>query len=313
MKKEPVKNIPASILTRLRHQANELNRPFAETLQYYVMERFLYRLSQTKYADKIILKGGLLFYVWNLPMRRSTRDIDFRGYVSSNRSTLSKIIHEVIEVSAPEDGLVFDPQSILVDETQIDSDYQGVRIKLIALLERTRIPVQIDIGFSDELMSKPETIAYPNILPNQKTVRMKGYPKETVIAEKFHAMIRHGDLNSRMKDYYDLWLISEPLNLMAHLCKKPSKRRLGKGKRIFQPKDLRPYLLPLPAPTKRAGATSCTNSNWITRKSKTFKAFSKRFGNFSNNLCNRHSTEPSQPANGNRAMVGNNSFHPSAA
>jgi predicted nucleotidyltransferase component of viral defense system len=207
--KEPVKNIAASILARLRNQSDETNRPFAEILQYYAMERFLYRLSKTRYADKFILKGGLLFYVWDLPLRRSTRDIDFRGYVSGNRATLLKIMDEVLQVSTPEDGLVLDAQSVSVEETQIDADYQGIRVKLIALLERTRIPVQIDIGFSDELASKAETIEYPNILPDLKTVRMKGYPKESVVAEKFHAMIRHGDLNSRMKDYYDLWLISE--------------------------------------------------------------------------------------------------------
>lgn len=207
--KEPVKNISASILARLRNQANEMNRPFAEVLQYYAMERFLYRLSKTGYADKFILKGGLLFYVWNLPLRRPTRDIDFRGYVSGNRATLLKIMDEVIQVSAPEDGLVLDSQSVSVEETQIDADYQGIRVKLTALLERTRIPIQIDIGFSDELASKAEPIEYPNILSDLKTVRMKGYPKEAVVAEKFHAMIRHGDLNSRMKDYYDLWLILE--------------------------------------------------------------------------------------------------------
>ena len=109
----------------------------------------------------------------------------------------------------PGDGIVFDPQSVSVEETQIDADYQGVRVKATALLERSRIPVQIDIGFSDELTSKAESIEYPNILPDLKTVRMKGCPKESVVAEKFHATIRHGDLNSRMKDYYDLWLISE--------------------------------------------------------------------------------------------------------
>lgn len=207
--KEPVKNIPASILARLRNQTAELNRPFAEILQYYAMERFLYRLSKTRYADKFILKGGLLFYVWNLPLRRPTRDIDFRGYVSGNRSTLLKIINEVIEVSMPEDGIVFDAQSVSVEETQIDADYQGIRVKMIALLERSRIPVQIDIGFSDELVSKTEALQYPNILPDLETVHMQGYPKTAVVAEKFHAMVHHAELNSRMKDYYDLWLISE--------------------------------------------------------------------------------------------------------
>lgn len=207
--KKPVANIPASILARLRNQSDEMNRPFAEVIQYFAMERFLYRLSKTRYADKFILKGGLLFYVWNISLRRPTRDIDFRGYVAGDSKTLSKIIHEVIAVSAPEDGLVFNSESISVDETQLDADYQGILVKLVASLERTRIPVQIDIGFSDELTLKAETIEYPNILPDLETVQLKGYPKETVVAEKFHAMIRHGDLNSRMKDYYDLWLISQ--------------------------------------------------------------------------------------------------------
>lgn len=207
--KEPVKNVTASILARLRNQSDEVNRPFAEVLQYFAMERFLYRLSKTRYADKFTLKGGLLFYVWNIPLRRPTRDIDFRGYVSGDSQTLLKIIHQVIEVSAPDDGLVFDRKSVSVEETQIDADYQGIRVKLIAMLERARIPVQIDIGFSDEITSKADAIEYPNILPDLEAVHMKGYPKETVVAEKFHAMIRHGDLNSRMKDYYDLWLISE--------------------------------------------------------------------------------------------------------
>ncbi|HJZ10593.1 MAG TPA: nucleotidyl transferase AbiEii/AbiGii toxin family protein, partial [Acidobacteriota bacterium] len=107
------------------------------------------------------------------------------------------------------DGIVFDPHSVSVEETQIDADYQGIRVKIIALLGRSRIPVQIDIGFSDELVSKTESIEYPNILPDLQTVRMKGYPKTAVVAEKFHAMVHHGELNSRMKDYYDLWLISE--------------------------------------------------------------------------------------------------------
>ncbi|MBI3172909.1 MAG: nucleotidyl transferase AbiEii/AbiGii toxin family protein [Chloroflexi bacterium] len=206
--KEPVKNIAASILARLRKQADEMNRPFAEILQYYAMERFLYRLSKTKYAGKFVLKGGLLFYVWDLPMRRPTRDIDFRGYVSGDRENLLKIVTAVMEVSAPEDGLVFDPKSVSAEETQLEADYRGVRVRLIAMLERTRIPVQIDIGFSDELTSKAEAIEYPNILPGLKTVHMKGYPKESVVAEKFHAMTRFGDLNSRLKDFYDLWLMS---------------------------------------------------------------------------------------------------------
>lgn len=207
--KKPVKNVAASILAQLKNQTEILERPFAETLQYYAMERFLYRLSKTKYASKFILKGGLLLYVWGIPLRRPTRDIDLRGHVSNNSKSLLEIFSDVAKVSAPEDGIIFDPDSITIEETQIDADYQGIRVKLTALLERSRIPIQIDIGFSDELASNAESVEYPNILPDLKQTRMKGYPKEAVVAEKFHAMVRHAELNSRMKDYYDLWLISE--------------------------------------------------------------------------------------------------------
>lgn len=206
--KEMPKNLTASILARLRNQAEIMERPYAETLQYFGMERFLYRLSRTKYAGKFVLKGGLLFYVWNSPLRRPTRDIDFRGYVSSDKANLVKIFNAVIEESAPEDGIAFDPHSLIVEETQIDADYIGIRVKLTALLERTRIPLQIDIGFSDELSSKAEFVDYPTILPDLEPAQMKSYPKEAVVSEKFHAMVRHAQLNSRMKDYYDLWLIS---------------------------------------------------------------------------------------------------------
>ena len=137
--KEPVKNVPASILARLKNQSEIIGRPFAEILQYYAMERFLHRLSRTKYAAKFILKGGLLFYVWDIPLRRPTKDIDFRGYVTHEPGPLLEIFTEVLEVSMPEDGLVFDPESMSAEEMQIDADYQGVRIKLTTLLERSRI------------------------------------------------------------------------------------------------------------------------------------------------------------------------------
>jgi predicted nucleotidyltransferase component of viral defense system len=184
------------------------------------MERFLYRLSKTKYADKFILKGGLLFYAWSLSLRRPTKDIDFRGYTSHNSKDILKMINTVIAEPAFADGLVFDPQSISIEETQIDSEYQGIRAKMTAMLERSRIPIQIDIGFSDELASKAENIEYPGLLPDLQTAHLKGYPKEAVVAEKFHAMIRHAELNSRLKDYYDLWLLTKTFEFECHSLQK---------------------------------------------------------------------------------------------
>ena len=251
--KQPVKNIPASILARLKNQSEILGRPFAETLQYYAMERFLYRLSKTKYAAKFILKGGLLFYVWNVPLRRPTRDIDFRGYVTSDSERLLGIFREVAQVSALEDGLVFDLDSILIEETQIDADYQEIRVKLTTLLARSRILVQIDIGFSDELASKAEIVEYPNILPDLERVHMKGYPKEAVVAEKFHAMIRHGDLNSRMKDYYDIWLLSQTFEFESQALQKAIET-------TFKNRDTD---LPIERPESLSmGFASASNARW---------------------------------------------------
>jgi hypothetical protein len=207
--KESPKNIAASIQARLRNESMRLGKPFAETLQYFAMERFLYRLSKTRYASKFVLKGGLLFHAWNLPLRRPTKDIDFRGYIDNSHQNIVQIISAVIAEPVPEDGLKFNVDTLTIEETQIDADYQGIRVKFGGQLGRARIPMQLDIGFSDKINPKAETIDYPGLLPELKGVRLKGYPKESVISEKFHAMIYLGEINSRWKDYYDIWLISE--------------------------------------------------------------------------------------------------------
>jgi hypothetical protein len=166
-----------------------------------------------------------------------------------------EIINEVITESVPEDGIVFDPQSISIEETQIDADYQGIRVKVTALLESSRIPVQIDIGFSDEFSSKAEAIEYPNILPDLKAVQMKGYPKEAVVAEKFHAMVRHAELNSRMKDYYDLWLIAETFEFKGTSLQKAVET-------TFKKRDTE---LPLERPTSlTVEFASMSQTRWAT-------------------------------------------------
>jgi len=193
----------------LKNEAEKMGRPFAEVLQYYGMERFLYRLSKSRYADKFILKGGLLLYCWNVPLRRPTRDIDFRGYLENTERSILKAVKDVIAAPVPEDGIVFDISTIRVEQTQIDADYAGIRVRFTGHLDTARIPMQIDIGFSDVLASRVERVVYPTLLDDMKVPRLKGYPKESIVAEKFHAMIRYAELNSRFKDYYDIWLIAE--------------------------------------------------------------------------------------------------------
>lgn len=205
MKKE-IKNIEASIKARLKNKAQETNRPFAEVMQYYGMERFLYRFSKSKYADKFILKGALLFAVWQIPDRRTTLDIDFLARFDNEVAAIEKVMKDVCGTNVDPDGLIFDPQTVKGMKIKEDADYEGVRVKFTGFLDRAEIPMQIDVGFGDIVYPKTRVIDYPVILDFPKP-HLNGYPQESVISEKFEAMIKLGLLNSRMKDFYDIWLM----------------------------------------------------------------------------------------------------------
>lgn len=201
-----VKNIQASVRAQLQNKAEEANRPFAEVLQYYGMERFLYRFSRSKYADKFILKGALMFTVWQVPERRTTLDIDFSARLDNQLASIEKVIKDVCKVPVVPDGLTFDPETVRGQKIKEDADYEGVRVKFRGFLERTRVSMQIDVAFDDIIYPKPKTIDYPVILDLPKP-HLKGYPAESVVSEKFEAMVKLGLLNSRMKDFYDIWLM----------------------------------------------------------------------------------------------------------
>ena len=205
MKKE-VKNIEVSVRAKLQNKARETNRTFAEMLKYYSMERFLYRFSQSKYVDKFVLKGALLFTVWQIPERRSTLDIDFLAHFDDQVAAIETVMKDVCNVSVVPDGLKFDSTTVQGRKIKEDADYEGVRVKFICFLDRARIPIQIDVGFGDIIYPKTNAIEYPVILDFPKP-HLKGYPVESVISEKFEAMIKLGLLNSRMKDFYDIWLM----------------------------------------------------------------------------------------------------------
>ncbi|MBL7131066.1 MAG: nucleotidyl transferase AbiEii/AbiGii toxin family protein [Candidatus Omnitrophica bacterium] len=190
----------------LQNKARETNRPFVEVLQYYGMERFLYRFSRSKYTDKFILKGALMFTVWQVPERRTTIDIDFSARYDNQIAAIEKVIKDVCKVSVPPDGLVFDSQAVKGQKIKEAADYGGVHVKFRGFLERSRISMQIDVSFGDIIYPKPKVIDYPVILDFPKP-HLKGYPAESVVSEKFEAMVKLGLLNSRMKDFYDICLM----------------------------------------------------------------------------------------------------------
>ncbi len=203
----PPRNIPASIRQRLLNRAKSDRRPFNELLQYYAMERFLYRLSQSAHAHRFILKGALMLRVWRAPELRPTMDIDMLGRTSNEEADIIAQIRDILAVDVEADGLAFDPDSIQAERITEDSDYKGIRIRFLVALGSARIHMQIDIGFGDVVYPEPEESELPTIL-NSPAPRLLCYSRESTIAEKFEAMIKLGVLNSRMKDFYDIWLLS---------------------------------------------------------------------------------------------------------
>lgn len=202
-----IKNLPASIRQRLLQIAQASERPFQEVLQYYAIERFLYRLSASKHAHKFVLKGALMFTAWGASVTRPTRDIDLLGRLPNRVEGLVGVIRDVCGQDVEPDAIVFDADSVAGISIKEDADYAGVRLTFRGSLQNMRLPMQIDVGFGDVVFPEPTVTVYPTIL-DQAAPRLRGYSRETVIAEKFEAMVKLGLLNSRMKDFFDIWLLS---------------------------------------------------------------------------------------------------------
>jgi predicted nucleotidyltransferase component of viral defense system len=206
-KEQPADIATASIRRRLYDLSRERGEDFQLILTWYAAERLLYRLSRSKHSKEFILKGAMLLNVWMDRSHRPTRDLDFAGQGDSSPERLIGVFNEICQVEVEPDGLQFDPESIQVTEIREIHEYQGQRIRLIANLGKARINVQVDIGFGDAVTPEARQITYPTLLDLPAPLILV-YPIETVVAEKLQAMIVLGMLNSRMKDFYDVRMIS---------------------------------------------------------------------------------------------------------
>ena len=205
--KSRTKNIAASVHQQLLNIARTSGRPFNELLQYFAIERFIYRLSKSPYAKRFVLKGALMFVVWKAPVSRPTKDIDLLGRIENDVDLITSAMKEVCLQEVEPDGMTFNAESVTASTIIEDADYEGVRVRIQGDLGSARVSLQIDIGFGDVVVPKVSEVVYPTILgfPSPK---LNGYSIESTIAEKFQAMVELGALNSRMKDFYDLWLLS---------------------------------------------------------------------------------------------------------
>lgn len=205
---QPDKGLAAFIQARLRNLSKATGQNVDDLLYYFAIERFLYRLAQSSYCRNFILKGAFVFLAWGIPLGRPTRDIDLRGYVENSVEHLVEVMKEICSQPVEPDGVFFDPDSVTGQSIIQAADYQGVRIGFIGRLGKSRIRMQIDTGFSDVITPDPMLLRFPTLL-GMPAPELRGYPPETVIAEKLQSMIYLGEINSRMKDFYDLWVLSQ--------------------------------------------------------------------------------------------------------
>jgi hypothetical protein len=205
--RRPIANAAASVHRRLLNKARDTNRPFNELLQYFAMERFLYRLSESPHADKFVLKGALMFKAWEAPLSRPTMDIDLLGQTDNSVDAILAVTKDMCLQDVEPDGLAFDATSLQGERITEDADYEGVRIRFQASLGTARLPMQLDVGFGDVVVPSAVVTEYPTLL-DLPAPRLSGYSRETAVAEKFEAMVKLGVLNSRLKDFFDIWLLS---------------------------------------------------------------------------------------------------------
>jgi len=178
-------------------------------LERYCTERLLYRLSRSPHQSRFILKGAMLLIAWGEgSSERVTRDADLLGFGDNSPTAVVATFHEICGIKVEDDGVEFETDTIAAEEIKAEQEYVGVRVTLRARVGNARIPVQADIGFGDAFTMEPEEIEFPSLLEMPKPV-LKAYTKETSLAEKFEAMVTLGERNSRMKDYFDVWLLSQ--------------------------------------------------------------------------------------------------------
>ena len=204
--KRPIKNIGASVRARLLNLAKQRRQPFQLILNYYVLERLLYRLSQTKHRERLILKGAMLLTKWFEDTLRPTKDLDFLAIGSDDQQETVSIFQEICGIPF-RDGVVFDTNSLQVERIREQTEHGGLRIAANATVDQAKVRVLIDIAFGDAVEPGLQEIDLPTML-DFPAPHLRAYTPETVIAEKFQTMVMLGRANSRMKDLYDIWALS---------------------------------------------------------------------------------------------------------
>lgn len=202
------KNIAHSLKVRLLNLSDHDNRRYQQLLVRYMQERFLYRLSESKYCNNFILKGGALLYAYDEFLPRPTLDVDFMGtHISNDKEAIVAAFKEIALLNVDDDGVRFLPDSVEASDIAVERKYPGVRITVVGFLDTIKKELTFDIGFGDVITPSPVIMAYPTIIGEMVNPRITAYSLETVVAEKFQTIVEKSVFNSRMKDYFDLYRI----------------------------------------------------------------------------------------------------------
>ena len=202
-----LRNTAASVRTRLKGSLTGNRETFQFLLERYALERLLYRIGESPHRGRFILKGAMLFSLWQENPYRPTRDVDFLGFGEKDEIHLAEIFREICRMPVVDDGLIFSPESVEASRIREDLPYGGVRIRLVAYLENARLNIQADIGFGDVVTPEAQWVDFPTLL-DHPAPRLRAYPQESVISEKLHAMVVRGTTNTRMKDFCDMWTLA---------------------------------------------------------------------------------------------------------
>jgi hypothetical protein len=201
-------DVAASVRARLLNQAKQSGEEFERTLVRFAAERLLYRLGASAARDRCLLKGASLLAVWLPDPYRATRDVDVLASGAVDDQAIRSLVAEICDVSCPEDGLRFDLSALMIETIRPEEEYSGKRARFRALLGNARIAVQLDIGVGDAVVVEPEEVTYPTMLAALPPPRVRAYPRDVSVAEKFEAMVKLDTRNSRMKDFHDVWALA---------------------------------------------------------------------------------------------------------
>ena len=203
-----MKNPAASVHARLAQRRTKTGEDYNVLLVRFTLERLLYRLSCSSHREQFILKGAMLFALWEPELHRATRDLDLLGFGHPAPERLADIFRELCNLEVEADRVVFDPRSVVCEDIRAQDEYAGIRVKLRAMVGKAVVPLQVDVGFGDALPVAPEEITFPVML-GMAAPKLRAYSRETVVAEKLEAIVKLGMLNSRFKDYFDLHYLAQ--------------------------------------------------------------------------------------------------------